>query len=170
MGSWCHMAANGTSGWPEVSYELTARANTSWINEVWIQNAVYAYAHIDWWTTEGYDSVWYRYAALVSVSFQDWVHSTQAPKSHSVFTAVQCANSWHLLSTAGWCGRSSALRCLWPNSSHHACLPWIICFLLLRAGGLVLNFLFNCTESVDSQISSGRSSSNSSLDMQVIPV
>lgn len=107
-----------------------------------------------------YRRVWFsmmRDAALVSVSFQDWVHSTQAPKSHAVFTVVQCAKSWHLLSTAGWCRRSSALRCLWPNSSHHACLPWIIFFLLLRAGGLVLNFIFNCRQSVETPISSGRS-------------
>lgn len=95
-------------------------------------NAVYIPLHIDLWRFS-----MMRDAALVSVSFQDWVHSTQAPKSHAVFTVVQCAKSWHLLSTAGWCRRSSALRCLWPNSSHHACLPWIIFFLLLRAGGLV---------------------------------
>lgn len=98
------MAANGTSG-----QKLTARANTIQVGEMKFAsrmqfNAVYVYLLI---LTGGvqkgmiqYDALC-CYAALVSVSFQDWVHSTQAPKSHAVFTVVQCAKSWHLLSTAG---------------------------------------------------------------------
>ena len=89
------MAANGTSG-----QKLTARANTIQVGEMKFAsrmqlNAVYIYLCI---LTGGVqDMIQYDalccYAALVSVSFQDWVHSTQAPKSHAVFTVVQCAKS-----------------------------------------------------------------------------